>query len=105
VKVTLLDALSVIPLWVAKPKQSLFQEIILLVPEAEGNINKAVRVRDTRDAVLSPAKGSRSGGFVGESESIEYISHGCATDSTCRSAYGTTHRHSPSSPPPLEAID
>lgn len=61
-----LDTLSMVSLWVGKPKESLFQEIVLFVPEAEGDIDKAVRVRDSRDAILAPAKCSGSGVFMGK---------------------------------------
>ncbi len=66
VKMTFLDALTMVSLRIGKPKQPLFQEIILLIPEAEGDIHEAVRIRDTRDTVLSPAERPRSGVFMGK---------------------------------------
>ena len=66
VEMAFLDALPMVALWIGEPKQSFFQEIILLVPEAESNVYETVRVRDPCDTVLSPTEGPGSGVFVRE---------------------------------------
>ena len=65
-EMTLLNAFSMIALRVRQPKESLFKERVLLVPEAECNIDEAVSVRNTCDTILSPTKRSRPSVFVRE---------------------------------------
>ena len=60
VKVTFFDALTMITFRIRKPKQPLLQVPILLVPEAESNIQKPVRIGYAGNAILSPAECSGS---------------------------------------------
>ena len=65
-KMALFNAFSMIALRVRQPKESFFEERVLLVPETESNVDKAVSVRNTCDTILSPTKRSRPGVFVRE---------------------------------------
>lgn len=61
-----LDTLSMIALWIGETKESFFQEVILLVPEAEGDVDEPVRVGDSGNSILTPAECSRSSVFMGK---------------------------------------
>lgn len=58
VKMRLLDTLTVVSLRIAQAKEPLLEEIILLVPEGKCHVLNTMRIRDTGNAVLTPAIGS-----------------------------------------------
>ena len=57
---------AVIPLGIREPEEPLFQEVIFLIPEAESNVLYAMRVRNSRYAVLAPSICPRSSMVVRE---------------------------------------
>jgi hypothetical protein len=85
-KVSLLDALAVVPLRVGQAKKALFEKgassrsagwpeqwyhrtqlaLLLLVPESKGDVLVAVGVANARNAVLAPSVCARPGVIVGE---------------------------------------
>ena len=58
VKVGLFDGFAMVTLRVREPKQSLFQEVIFLVPEAECHIQQPMGIRDPSYAVFAPSESS-----------------------------------------------
>lgn len=60
VEVSFLDTLAMVSLRIAQTEQTLFQKVILLVPEGKGDVLDAVSVRDASNAVLAPSVSSGS---------------------------------------------
>ena len=73
-KMSLLERLSMVTLGVGQAKEALLQEVtaristfailtvgvdlLLSIPESKGDVLVAMRIRDTCDAVLTPAEGA-----------------------------------------------
>lgn len=55
-----------IALVTSEAKHALFENVVLFVPKGKGNTGELVVVRDTSNAVFSPAVGSGSGVGVRE---------------------------------------
>ena len=66
VKMIFFDTFTMVAFRVRQPEQSFSQKIILLIPKGAGNVQESMSVRYASNAVLSPAKRSRSGMFMGE---------------------------------------
>ena len=65
-KVRFFDTFSVVTLRIREPEKALFQEVVLLVPETEGYVEKAVSIGYSGYAVLAPTEDSGSCMVVGE---------------------------------------
>jgi hypothetical protein len=66
IEVVFFHVLTVIALTVGQPKEALFEDGILSIPEGQGEAKPLFFVRDTRQTILSPPVGPRAGVIVSE---------------------------------------
>jgi hypothetical protein len=66
VEIVLFDVLSMIALAIYKPEETLLEDRVALVPEAERETETALAVRDAQEPVLTPAVGATAGVIVRE---------------------------------------
>ena len=66
IEVILLDILAVVAFAVGQPKQALFKNRVLFVPQGQGKAQPLVVIGDSGQTVLAPAIGARTGLVVSE---------------------------------------
>jgi hypothetical protein len=66
VEVVFFYVLTVIALTVGKPKEALFENGVLSIPEGKGQAKPLFFVRDTRQTILAPPVGTGTGVIVSE---------------------------------------
>ena len=66
VEVVLLDVLTVVPLAVGEPKQSLFENRVPLVPQCQGKTKSLLVIADAAEPIFTPAVSPRARLIMGE---------------------------------------